>query len=36
MKSGLSGGPVVEDLPANTGDVSSVPSLGRFHMSQSN
>ena len=26
------GGPVVENLPANAGDMSSIPGLGRFHM----
>ena len=26
------GGSVVENLPCNTGDVGSIPGLGRFHM----
>ena len=26
------GGPVVKNLPANAGDMGSVPGLGRFHM----
>jgi len=26
------GGPVVKNLPANAGDMGSVPALGRFHM----
>ena len=25
-------GPVVKNLPANTGDMGSIPSLGEFHM----
>ena len=29
------GGPVVKNLPANTGDMSSISGLGRFHMLQS-
>ena len=29
-------GPVVEDPPANAGDMGSIPGLGRFHMLQSN
>ena len=29
-------GPVVEDLPANARDTSSIPGLGRFHMPQGN
>ena len=28
------GGPVVKDLPANTGDVGLIPGPGRFHMPQ--
>ena len=28
----LSGGPVVKNLPANAGDMGSMPGLGRFHM----
>ena len=26
------GGPVVKNLPANAGEMGSIPSLGRFHM----
>ena len=26
------GGPVVNNLPANAGDMGSIPDLGRFHM----
>ena len=26
------GGPVVKNLPANAGDMGSIPGLGRFHM----
>ena len=26
------GGPVVKNLPANAGDVGSIPGMGRFHM----
>ena len=29
------GGPVVKNLPASTGDMSSIPGPGRFHMLQS-
>ena len=29
---GFPGGAVVENLPANAGDVGSSPGLGRFHM----
>ena len=29
-------GPVVKNPPANAGDMSSIPGLGRFHMSQGN
>ena len=29
-------GPVVENPPANAGDMGSIPGLGRFHMLQSN
>ena len=25
-------GPVVKNLPANVGDMGSIPGLGRFHM----
>ena len=30
------GGPVVKNLPANAGDVGSIPRLGRSHMPQGN
>ena len=30
------GGPVVKNLPANAGDMGSLPDLGRFHMLQGN
>ena len=33
---GFPGGPVVENLPANSGDTGSSPGLGRFHMPRSN
>ena len=33
---GFPGGAVVENLPANTGDMGSSPGLGRSHMLQSN
>ena len=29
-------GPVVENLPANAGDMGSIPGLGRFHMLRGN
>ena len=29
---GFPGGAVDKNLPANTGDMSSIPDLGRFHM----
>ena len=32
---GLPGGTVVENLPANAGDMGSSPGLGRSHMPQS-
>ena len=32
----IPGGPVVKNLPANAGDMGSVPDLGRFHMPWSN
>jgi len=32
----LSGGPVVKNLPANAGDMGSMPGLGRFHMTWGN
>ena len=28
---GVIGGPVIKNLPANAGDTSSIPDLGRFH-----
>ena len=30
------GGPLVKNLPANAGDMGSIPPSGRFHMLQSN
>ena len=30
------GGPVVKSLPANAGDTSSIPGLGRFHIPHGN
>ena len=33
---GFSGGSVVKNLPANTGDSSLIPVLGRSHMPRSN
>ena len=30
------GGTVVKNLPANAGDMGSIPGLGRFHMPRSN
>ena len=30
------GGPVVKNLPANAGDMGSIPGPKRFHMLQSN
>ena len=33
---GFSGGSVVKPLPANAGDMGSIPDLGRSHMPQSN
>ena len=35
-KLGFPGGAVVENLPANAGDMGSSPGLGRSHMPQSN
>ena len=32
----FSGGTVHSNLPANSGDMGSIPGLGRFHMLQSN
>ena len=33
---GFPGGTVVENLPANAGDMGSSPGLGGFHMLRSN
>ena len=33
---GFPGGAVVENLPANAGDMGSSPGLGRFQMPRSN
>ena len=33
---GLPGGPVIENLPANAGDMGSIPGLGRSNMPRSN
>ena len=33
---GLAGGPVVENPPANAGDMGLIPGLRRFHRPQSN
>ena len=33
---GFPGGAVVENLPANAGDMDSSPGLGRSHMPQGN
>ena len=33
---GFPGGAVVENLPANAGDMGSSPGLGGFHMPRSN
>ena len=33
---GFPGGAVVENLPANAGDMGSSPGLGRSHMPRSN
>ena len=35
MKEGFPGGAVVENLPANAGDMGSSPGLGRSHMPRS-
>ena len=35
MKQGFPGGAVVENLPANAGDMGSSPDLGRSHMPRS-
>ena len=36
MKLGFPGGTVVENLPANAGDMGSSPGLGRSHMPRGN
>ena len=36
MVKGFPGGAVVENLPANAGDMGSSPGLGRSHMPRSN
>ena len=36
IKSGFPGGAVVENLPANAGDMGSSPGLGRSHMPWNN
>ena len=36
MRAGFPGGSVVKNPPANTGDRSSTPVPGRFHMPWSN
>ena len=33
-KQDFPGGPAVKNPPANAGDTSLIPSLGRFHMPQ--
>ena len=33
---GFPGGAVVENMPANAGDMGSIPVLGRSHMPRSN
>ena len=33
---GFPGGSVVKNLPANAGDMGSIPDLGRCHLLQSN
>ena len=35
QKQDFLGGPVIENLPANAGDMGSIPGPGRFHMPQS-
>ena len=35
-RGGFPGGAVVENLPANAGDMGSSPGLGRSHMPRSN
>ena len=36
LTQGFPGGAVVENLPANAGDMGSSPDLGRSHMPRSN
>ena len=36
LSEGFPGGAVVENLPANAGDMGSSPGLGRSHMPRSN
>ena len=36
FRQGFPGGAVVENLPANAGDMGSSPGLGRSHMPRSN
>ena len=36
LRGGFPGGAVVENLPANAGDMGSSPGLGRSHMPRSN
>ena len=35
QKQDFLGGPVIENLPANAGDMGSIPDPGRFYMPQS-
>ena len=35
-KKGFPGGPVVKNPPCNAGDTSSIPGLGRSHVTRSN
>ena len=35
-KGNFPGGPVVENLPANTGHMGLIPSLGKFNMLRGN
>ena len=35
-RTALNGGPVVGNLPANAGNMGSIPGWGRFHMLRSN
>ena len=32
IKQDFPGGPVAKNLPANAGDMDSIPGLGRFHI----